>query len=172
MVALKTLAAGFPREIGSVDKFYERQRALVRANLLPQDKGRGPGSGVRATPETLTVLLLSVLATNSVSEVAHAVTSAAAMKLSISTVDRPPWKGATFADGLKWVLSSPDNAARVNNVTVSHNGKFAHIELLSRGKRTSPLFGFGNYGAVSDFEVSVRISGNALKLIADQLHAA
>ena len=47
---------------------YERQRALVRAGLIAAEPGRGPGSGVRATPHSVAMLLLSLLATGSLSE--------------------------------------------------------------------------------------------------------
>ncbi len=48
---------------------YERQRALERAGLLKAEGGRGPGSGVRATPQAVAALFTSVLATDSLSEV-------------------------------------------------------------------------------------------------------
>ena len=49
---------------------YERQRELVRAGLLHAEGTRGPGAGVRLSPEAVAVLLISVLATDSLSEVA------------------------------------------------------------------------------------------------------
>ena len=50
---------------------YERQRELVRAGLLHAEGTRGPGAGVRLSPESVAVLLISVLATDSLSEVAE-----------------------------------------------------------------------------------------------------
>ena len=50
---------------------YERQRELVRAGLLHAEGTRGPGAGVRLSPELVAVLLISVLATDSLSEVAE-----------------------------------------------------------------------------------------------------
>lgn len=47
---------------------YERQRSLVRAGMLPKPQGRGRGSGAEATPATVSVLLVSVLATDNWSE--------------------------------------------------------------------------------------------------------
>ncbi len=49
---------------------YERQRALVRAGLLAAESGRGPGSGVRTTAGSVALLLISVMATESLSEAA------------------------------------------------------------------------------------------------------
>jgi hypothetical protein len=50
------------------DAVYERQRALVRAGLLENTEGRGPGSGVRLTPESVAMLLIAVMATDNLSE--------------------------------------------------------------------------------------------------------
>lgn len=49
---------------------YERQRALVRAGLLAPESGRGPGSGVRTTAESVALVLISALATDSLFEAA------------------------------------------------------------------------------------------------------
>jgi len=48
---------------------YERQRVLVRLGVLTERKGRGPGSGVKLTAESLAALLTSVLITDNLSEV-------------------------------------------------------------------------------------------------------
>ena len=48
---------------------YERQRALVRGGLLEAKAGHGPGSGVRLSPESVAMLLISVLATQSLVDV-------------------------------------------------------------------------------------------------------
>jgi hypothetical protein len=49
---------------------YERQRALVRVGLLPQARSRGRKSGgALATPETVALIVLSILVTDSLSEV-------------------------------------------------------------------------------------------------------
>jgi hypothetical protein len=41
---------------------YERQRALVKAGLVETRPGRGPGSGVEASPKNLALLLLAIMA--------------------------------------------------------------------------------------------------------------
>jgi hypothetical protein len=41
---------------------YERQKSLVAEGLLQPMAGRGPGSGVRATPETVAILATGMLA--------------------------------------------------------------------------------------------------------------
>lgn len=54
---------------GSFDLLYERQRELVRCGLLPVRSGRGPGSGVPLTAETLATFLIGLLATDSLIDV-------------------------------------------------------------------------------------------------------
>ena len=48
---------------------YERQRALVRAGLIHAVPGRGAGSGVRATPHSVAMLLIAWLQPKVCSEV-------------------------------------------------------------------------------------------------------
>jgi hypothetical protein len=49
---------------------YERQRSLVRVGLLPQAASRGRNSGgAMATPDTVAMIVLSVLVTDNLSEV-------------------------------------------------------------------------------------------------------
>ncbi|MBR1212053.1 hypothetical protein [Bradyrhizobium sp. JYMT SZCCT0180] len=48
---------------------YERQRALMRLGLLVAGAGRGPGSGVKLSADSLAVMIISVLATESLSDI-------------------------------------------------------------------------------------------------------
>jgi hypothetical protein len=48
---------------------YERQRALVRLGVLESIEGRGPHSGVRATPNAVAVLLIGALLADNLSEI-------------------------------------------------------------------------------------------------------
>jgi len=50
------------------DALYKRQHALVREGLLESVPGHGPRSGVRATPESVAMLLIGVLASPSLSQ--------------------------------------------------------------------------------------------------------
>ena len=83
---------------------YERQRALVRANLLRNRPGRGPGSGVEFTPHSLALLLISLLATDSLSETEEATRALAKLK---SAKGQCPLTGKkTFAQAVTAVLGS------------------------------------------------------------------
>ena len=70
MISLKAFLPTLADFTGlSVTALYERQRALVRLGLLPAPTKRGPNSGgAMATPGTVAVMLISVLVTDSLSE--------------------------------------------------------------------------------------------------------
>jgi hypothetical protein len=69
MTSLKGYIPALARLLGMTPAaLYERQRALVRAGLLDQSEGRGPGSGVRVTAASVALLLISVLATDNLSD--------------------------------------------------------------------------------------------------------
>jgi hypothetical protein len=53
------------------DALYERQRELVRCGLLPVRPGRGPGTGVPLTAETLATFLIGLLAADGLSDLAR-----------------------------------------------------------------------------------------------------
>jgi hypothetical protein len=68
--SLKSVIPLLARTLGVTPAaLYERQRVLVRAGLLQQRPGRGPGSGVPANAKSVAMLLISLLATGSLSEV-------------------------------------------------------------------------------------------------------
>jgi hypothetical protein len=114
---------------------YERQRALVRAGLLEAGSGRGPGSGVRATPDSVALLLIAVLATGSLSETeGHAKVLA---NLSSNTGRCPLTGKRRFASALAEVLASPDLAKHIRWVAAARGGTkvFAEIASLEEGKK-------------------------------------
>jgi hypothetical protein len=52
----------------TADGVYERQRELVRAGILQQESGKGPGSGARLNTHNLAWLVVSLMVTDSLSE--------------------------------------------------------------------------------------------------------
>lgn len=87
---------------------YERQRALVRMKLLAAPKGRGRGSGVEASPDTVARLIVAVLATDNLSDTDERVQRLAfAPFIGKTREDRCPLtKARTFVDALAFLLSS------------------------------------------------------------------
>jgi hypothetical protein len=68
MTSLKGYIPALARLLGMTPAaLYERQRALVRAGMLPQSEGRGPGSGVRLTASSVAMLVICVLAADNLS---------------------------------------------------------------------------------------------------------
>lgn len=101
--SLKSLIPSLAHELKfSEAALYERQRALVRAGLLHSSGGRGPGSGVRATTDAIALLLISLLATDSLSETADRTKALANLK---SVTGRCPLTGKkTFIDAVTAAL--------------------------------------------------------------------
>ena len=70
MASLKSFLQGVAPILGvSLATLYERQRALVRLGVLPPSTGAGPGSGVPFTAENFAPILISLLASDSLSDV-------------------------------------------------------------------------------------------------------
>jgi hypothetical protein len=70
MISLKAFLYGVAPLIGmTTAALYERQRALVKLGLLTPFPGRGPGSGVPFSAENAAAVIISVLASDSLSEV-------------------------------------------------------------------------------------------------------
>lgn len=105
---------------------YERQRALVREGLLHSAEGHGPGSGVRATPESMAVLLIGMLATVSLSEVGQYARSIAK---AVPGGGKCPLTGAgTFQGALTALLTDARLAERIDEIRVLINGGYATIQ--------------------------------------------
>jgi hypothetical protein len=85
---------------------YERQRALVRLGVLTGKEGRGPGSGVRLTADTLAALLTSLLITDNLSEVDDRV----GVLLNARRLMGQVTKIKTFGSALSAILSSQEDS--------------------------------------------------------------
>ncbi|MBR1155893.1 hypothetical protein [Bradyrhizobium sp. JYMT SZCCT0428] len=89
---------------------YERQRALVALGALKSAPGRGPGSGVPLTAENFAAILISVLATENLSDVDKRVVSlinAPPVRVNINDYSRE-WgntKGQVLVDAVSSALS-------------------------------------------------------------------
>jgi hypothetical protein len=70
MAGLKTFLGRLSPLLGVTPAaLYERQRVLVDIGLIKTRGGRGPGSGVPFTAENVAALVISILATDSLSEI-------------------------------------------------------------------------------------------------------
>jgi hypothetical protein len=103
--SLKAYVPLLARRLGTTPAaLYERQRALVRDGILGHVEGRGPGSGVQVGPYQVALLLVAVLATDSLSETGDKVrvlaTAKSIAKGAICLLTREP----TFVEAVARVL--------------------------------------------------------------------
>ena len=176
MVGLKALLPQLAKLVGTTPAaLYERQRALVRAGLLQGETGRGPGSGVRATPNSMAMLLITLLASDSLSETENRAKVFAKLK-SVTDGDWKPTRCSltdkpTFASALACVLGSKSLSEKVFAVMVSRNGPSASIFYRGEGANVQSLF--GNFkprpAAAGVIDVQAQIDGHRLRLIGDML---
>jgi hypothetical protein len=100
----------------SPDALYAYQRAFVAAGILDSTPGRGPGSGVRASPETVAQFLIGLLTNASAEENAGLARSLGNAR---SAHGECPLTGAKrFRDALARVLASKALAGRVREVVL------------------------------------------------------
>jgi hypothetical protein len=104
---------------------YERQRALVREGLLDALPGHGRGSGVRATPESVAMLTIGMLASVNLADVGPLARS---FSEAGSIASKCPLTGAkTFLAALSRIFSDDLIAKRVNGITIRVNAGHAAI---------------------------------------------
>src|SRR5262245_54859470 len=140
MLGLKSLLPALGELIQrSPDALYERQRALVRLRLLSAGKGRGPGSGVRASPGALATLLIAILATDNLSETDERI--ADFLNAKHPKANCPLTGASTFGVALTRILASLDIAMRVTQIYVSRHDGRAVIQFKRAGKHHHTEFG-------------------------------
>ena len=123
MVMIGSLKAYAPRLaslLGTTPAaLYERQRALVRAGLLTQPQGRGPGSGVPVRPYEVALLFIAVLASDSLSDTSEKVRLVSTARSSADDNVCPLTGEQTFVEAVARVLDrSHDHWRKVDDITV------------------------------------------------------
>jgi hypothetical protein len=152
---------------------YERQRALVRAGLLKTERGRGPGSGVRGTPESMALLLISLLATGNLSEAGDSTRIFADLKNKDGFC--PLTGKRTFAEAVTAILASKELAQRVIAINVSQEIRETQIAYRDPSKEgripsSSSKFGLAGQPEETNLSLSARLSGYAVNRLADIFH--
>jgi DNA-binding IscR family transcriptional regulator len=148
---------------------YERQRALVRAGLLETERGRGPGSGVRGTPKSVALLLISLLATGNLSEAGGCTRTFANLETKEGFC---PLTGArTFAEAVTAILASKELAQSIIAINVSREIKEAQITYrdISKGGLipSSSKFGGAEQPEEPGMSLNASLSGYVLDRMAD-----
>jgi hypothetical protein len=146
---------------------YERQRALVRAGLLKIERGRGPGSGVRGTPESVALLLISLLATGNLSDAGLSTRIFANLQNKEGSC--PLTGKRTFAEAVTAILASQELAQRIIAINVSQEIRETEITYrdLSKGETmpSSSKFGAGQ-PEEPNLSLRARLSGYVLDRLA------
>ena len=141
---------------------YERQRALVRAGLLKPERGRGPGSGVRGTPESVALLLISLLATGNLSEVGASTSIFADLENKKGLC---PLTGTrTFAEAVTAILASTELAQKITAINVSQ--EIRETEIAYRVSSSSK-FGPAQQPQEPGLSMHASLSGDALNRMVD-----
>jgi hypothetical protein len=104
---------------------YERQRALVREGLLEALPGHGRGSGVRATPESVAMLMIGMLASVNLADVgplARSLSNATAIDSACGLTG-----AKTFHGALSRIFSDEKLAKKARGVSVHLNAGLAGV---------------------------------------------
>lgn len=163
---------GFLRTLSPIlertpDALYERQRSLVQVGLLGTNEGRGPGSGVRLTARSLSLLLISVLATDNVSDIAKV----RRVAVAAAHDGNCPLTGAyTFTDAVERVIADPLMAQRVSKISVLRN--ISNGEIQFTGKRASRIQRSEFVQVEESAELSIMIEATLLGKRLQELSAA
>jgi hypothetical protein len=164
-----SLKATFPalsRIIGYTPAaLYARQRSFVEAGILESAPGRGPGSGVKATPTTLAEFLIAIITQAALDENVACAKSIARAKHS----GKCPLTGATtFKDALAAILADRTLVERVRNVRIVTNGGLVDINY---DKSSQSMF-LGKIVDQSGMTIQVAIDRDTLRKLGNVLTEA
>jgi hypothetical protein len=164
MNSLKGYTPALAQHLGTTPAaLYERQRELVRAGILDAGDGRGPGSGVRATGAAVALLLIAVLATDSLSETGDRVGALATAKTSDDS--HPFAHTKTLVDSLAFILTSKVWSKKIVEITIKRTQCAAIIKYREGGKIKSAEF-LAAAPQNSAVQIEAAISGATFREIA------
>lgn len=174
MISLTSSLPLFVDHLGTTRAaLYERQRALVRLGLLQKPQGRGRGSGAEADPHSVALLILSVLITDSLSEMDDRV-------IELSRAPIHEWRKrkycrltgeSTFLPALKAVLGDHNLAKRVTSVDVKRHDGTAKIYWKQKISKNLEISTFGHDTLAPSLRIEASLDGNALAQLAAVLAA-
>jgi hypothetical protein len=155
---------------------YERQRALVRMKMLATPEGRGRGSGAEANADTVAVLLVSVLATDSLSETGlyvQALAKAAFLDTAKRKISICPFTAKqVFVKALACTLADEKLAKFRPSIVVSRDKGGARIH-WHRSRRTEVSYFGSPPEMMSDYiDREIRLPFPALLTIKNELRAS
>jgi hypothetical protein len=154
MLSLKAFLPVLAAMVGTTaDVLYERQRALVRIGALSPLAGRGPGSGVHLSIESVAKVLIGYAAADTLSEVElrfQDVCGATPDDYEGAEPPRCPLTGGTnFLESLERILAEPKSARSILAIEIDLNGPGILIVWREgRKKESYSPFSFGRERSV------------------------
>jgi hypothetical protein len=149
------------------DMLYERQRKLTRAGSLTGSAGRGPGSGVRVSVPVVTLMVLTVLASD---DLADADQRAEFLAAARSDSRRCPLTDATtFKRAMELVFASESLASAVTRIEVLPSSLQGEI-WYRRGGRPAVSY-FGREGDQNGLQTRRWLPGQDVQAISRELAA-
>jgi hypothetical protein len=174
MQSLRAYCATLARLVESTSAaIYERQRLLVRAGLIDLE-GRGPGGGTKATPDNVALLLVGLLAVDTLADAERTVRAIARAKPMAGPREHI-LEARTFASGVSMILSDAELAAHTAKISVSRSSHHASIEFFGpvakvpKGNWT--LFYAHTGRPPPHYRIEARVDGVILRVIATHLAA-
>jgi hypothetical protein len=152
------------------DVIYDRQRELMHCKLIEHTKGRGPGSGVRATPNTLATLLIGLMVVDKTAEVCSVLPewlSARATSNGYCPITGEP----DFLSALTKVLSDRALASKCDGIDLVRSDGFAYLYFIKRKIRKPTVFRCKKYEVMRSLHVEVRLQGDSLRAMAADIMA-
>jgi hypothetical protein len=171
MISLKAFAPVLASILGTTPAaVYERQRALVRAKVLPTPAGRGRGNGLPATAENVALMLMAIMATDNLSETDGRVKKLADAKVITSTPGSGcAFTGArTFKTAVVEILKSEKLLGAVVSINVSREDLLAQIYYYPEGPHSlyfPSVSSFGRMGSRPMLEVDAKVQGDIVRAI-------
>jgi hypothetical protein len=166
MMSLKAFAPVLASLLGMTPAaIYERQRALIRAGVLPAPVGRGRGYGLPLTAETAALMLIAIMVTDNLSD-----TDGRVQKLAEAKVQKPCrlTKAPTFKAALAAILASEKLSASITSIEVSRRDLYGSVYFL-RG-HTHGGSRWGNEAPISNnLEIDARINRHVVQTISKAL---
>lgn len=135
---------------------YGRQRALVKAGLLvaPEERRRGLGGGIQATHTSVSLLLIALLATDSVTETEERASAVANGELQ---GNHPPFSHRpNFKQALAAVVTQEGLCRRVEEVRVMRTAGRAIIRFKKSSRYIDAEFVFDREAPGILIEASIK----------------
>lgn len=150
MASLKSLMPALAADLGmSSIALYERQRLLVRQGLLLPEKGKGPGTGTRATGANVATLVLAVLASDSLTDAEQRIRDLAAIKPKSG--ECPLTGQSSLLSALQMLFARAELCSRVVEISVSRS--YLRAFFLYKAKNVTRRSYFGAHEA--DFPIGL-----------------